>query len=173
MPKPSLVRKVDRVAIAVRDLDRARKFFEEVFGARFEAVEDVKDMKFRYQPFTLGGFKLELLCPYDPSSVIARFLERRGEGVHHISFDVANLDAAIAELAQKGVSIAYRHRYAPDVYFEGLHWDEAFVHPKDGFGVLLHLAEKHPLAARKAGGPKRSARKSGGKAARAKRQPRR
>lgn len=142
----SFVKAIERVAIAVRDLDRARKFFQEVFGARFEPIEDVKDMKFRYQPFTLAGSKMELLCPYDPSSVIARFLENRGEGVHHVTFEVEDVDAAIAELESKGVSIAYRHRYAADVHFEGYHWDEAFVHPKDAFGVLIHLAQKRPVA---------------------------
>ena len=138
----SFVKAVDRVAIAVRDLGQARSFFEDIFDARFEPVEDIKDMKFRYQPFSVAGFKMELLCPYDPESVIARFLENRGEGVHHISFETENLDEAIAELKAKGVEIAYRHRYAPEVTFEGYHWDEAFVHPKDAFGVLIHIAQK-------------------------------
>ncbi len=102
----SIVKSVDRVAIAVRDLDKARDFFENVFGAHFEPQEDIKDMSFRYRPFTVGGFKMELLCPYDSSSVIARFLENRGEGVHHISFEVDDLDEAIAELKSKGVEIA-------------------------------------------------------------------
>ena len=138
----SFVKAVDRVAIAVRDLEKARKFFGDVFGAGFEPEEDVTDMNFRYQPFTVGGFKMELLCPYDSESVIARFLENRGEGVHHISFETEDLDEAIAELKAKGIEIAYRHRYAPEVTFEGCHWDEAFVHPKDAFGVLIHIAQK-------------------------------
>ncbi len=139
------VKAVDRVAIAVGDLEKARDFFEKAFGARFEPVEDVRDMKFRYQPFTVGGFKMELLCPYDSSSVIAKFLENRGEGVHHISFEVEDLDAAIAELKDKGIGIAYRHRYAPHVNFEGFHWEEAFIHPKDAFGVLIHIAQKRKV----------------------------
>ncbi len=139
------VKAVDRVAIAVGDLEKARDFFENVFGARFEPVEDVRDMKFRYQPFTVADFKLELLCPYDSSSVIAKFLENRGEGVHHISFEVEDLDAAIAELKDKGIEIAYRHHYPPDVSFEGFHWEEAFVHPKDAFGVLIHIAQKRKV----------------------------
>jgi len=142
MPEDTFVKAIERVAIAVRDLDRARKFFQDVFGARFEPIEDVKDQSFRYQPFILAGFKMELLCPYDPQSVVARFLEKRGEGVHHITFQVDDLDAAIAELERQGVPIAYRHRYAEDVHFEGYYWDEAFVHPQDAFGVLIHLAQK-------------------------------
>ena len=141
----SFVKAVDRVAIAVHDLERARSFFENVFGARFEPVEDVEDMKFRYLPFSVGGSKMELLCPYDPSSVIARFLEKRGEGVHHVSFEVDDLDAAIAELKKKGIDIAYRHHYAPEVTFEGYHWEEAFIHPKDAFGVLIHILQKRKV----------------------------
>lgn len=141
----SFVKSMERVAIAVNDLERARSFFETVFGASFEPIEDIKDMKFRYQPFTVGGSRLELLCPYDPSSTVARFLEKRGEGVHHISFEVDDLDAAIAELKEKGVEIAYRHHYAPDVTFEGYHWEEAFIHPKDAFGVLIHILQKRKV----------------------------
>jgi methylmalonyl-CoA/ethylmalonyl-CoA epimerase len=139
------IKAVDRVAIAVGDLDQARSFYENAFGARFEPVEDVQDMKFRYQPFSVGGFKMELLCPYDSSSVIAKFLEKRGQGVHHISFEVEDLDVAIAELKDKGIEIAYRHHYAPDVTFEGFHWEEAFIHPKDAFGVLIHIAQKRKV----------------------------
>jgi methylmalonyl-CoA/ethylmalonyl-CoA epimerase len=142
----SFVKAVDRVAIAVKDLEQARRFYENMFGARFEPVEDIEDMSFRYQPFTVGGFKMELLCPYDSSSVIAKFLEKRGEGVHHISFEVDDLDAAIGELKEKGLEIAYRHRYAPDVSFEGYHWEEAFIHPKDAHGVLIHIAQKRKVS---------------------------
>lgn len=141
----SFVKNIERVAIAVRDLDRAQEFFEKAFDAEFENTEDVKDMKFRYTPFTLGGKRLELLSPYDDDSPIARFLKKRGEGIHHISFEVDDLDQAIAELKKRGVKIAYRHQYAPDVSFEGYHWDEAFVHPRDAFGVLIHLAQKRKV----------------------------
>ncbi|MFQ5792141.1 MAG: VOC family protein [Acidobacteriota bacterium] len=141
----SFVKAVDRVAFAVRDLDKARHFLEEVFGAEFEPIEDVKDFKFRYQPFTVGGFKMELLCPYDASSVIAHFLMKRGEGVHHVTFEVHNLDEAIAELKKKGIEVASRHTYAPETTFEGYHWDEAFIHPRDAFGVLIHLAQKRKV----------------------------
>jgi methylmalonyl-CoA/ethylmalonyl-CoA epimerase len=77
--------------------------------------------------------------------VIARFLKTRGEGVHHITFEVEDLDQAIAELQKRGIEIAYRHRYAPEVSFEGYRWDEAFIHPKDAFGVLIHLAQKRKV----------------------------
>jgi methylmalonyl-CoA/ethylmalonyl-CoA epimerase len=86
---------------------------------------------------------MELLEPTRADSPVARFIERNGgPGVHHVTFEVDDLDAAIEELEQRGGRIAYRHTYAPGVTFEGQVWREAFVHPKDAYGVLIHLAEK-------------------------------
>ena len=138
------VKKVERVAIAVTDLEAARGFFERVLGAAFQDVEDVADQGFRYQPFTVAGFTLELLCPYQESSSIAKFLREHGPGVHHVSFEVEDLDEAIASLAAVGVSIVGRLEYPPGVLFEGQRWREAFVHPRQAFGVLLHICEKKP-----------------------------
>ena len=138
------VLKLERVAIAVPDLDAARGFFERVLGAEFGPVEDVRDQRFRYQPFTLGGFRLELLCPYHEGSPIARFLRARGAGVHHLSLEVEDLDRAVAALAADGIEAVHRIEYPPEVVFEGCHWREAFIHPRDAFGVLLHICEKRP-----------------------------
>jgi len=86
---------------------------------------------------------LEILEPTRPDSPVARFLASHGgPGVHHITFEVDDLDAALAEIERRGGRIASRHTYPPGVTFEGQIWREAFVHPKDAFGVLLHLAEK-------------------------------
>ncbi len=87
---------------------------------------------------------MELLQPTRADSPVAKFLKTHGPGVHHITLEVDDLDAAIAELERRGGRIAYRHTYAEGVIFEGQVWREAFVHPKDAFGVLLHLAEKRP-----------------------------
>jgi methylmalonyl-CoA/ethylmalonyl-CoA epimerase len=76
---------------------------------------------------------------------VAKFIKKNGgPGVHHITYEVDDLDAAIAELERRGGRIAYRHTYGSGVTFEGQVWREAFVHPKDAFGVLIHLAEKKP-----------------------------
>ena len=139
------VKQVERVAIAVHDLEAARAFFESVLGAVFRPVEDVSDQGFRYQPFSVAGFTLELLSPYRDDSTIARFLRERGQGVHHVSFEVEDLDEAIAELAEDGVSVVHRIEYPQDVVFEGHRWREAFVHPRLAYGVLLHLCEKTPV----------------------------
>ncbi len=141
---PATVKQVDRVSIAVRSLERARAFFERHFGARFGAVEDVKDQGYRYVPFTIAGFTLELLEPYVPDNPIARFIERRGEGVYQLSLLVEDLDEAARALEGEGLSVMARRGYPEDVTFEGFHWREGFVHPRDAFGVLIHLGERRP-----------------------------
>jgi methylmalonyl-CoA/ethylmalonyl-CoA epimerase len=142
------VSRVDRISIAVRDLDAARAFFERHFEARFGPVEDVRVDGYRYQPFTIAGFTLELLAPYEPGSPIARFLDRRGEGVYQVSFMVDDVDAAAAELRGSGVTVLGPRTYPDDVVLEGCRWKEAFVHPKDAFGVLLFLGQRTPVPAR-------------------------
>ena len=131
----------DRVGIAVKDLEKAKRFFEEILGAKFRPTEEVPGQGFRYAPFEVGGFSLELLSPGGGDGVIRRFIEGRGEGVHHLSFRVDDLDATVRGLEEKGIRIAARIDYPPEITFEGCHWREAFLHPKDSFGVLVHFAE--------------------------------
>ena len=137
------VRRVESVALAVADLDAAQEFFETWFGAEFDAEENIEDMGIRYRPFRLGESTMEILQATRQDSPVSRFLASHGgPGVHHITFEVDDLDAAVAEMERRGGRIAYRHDYAPGVTFEGQVWREAFVHPKDAFGVLVHLTEK-------------------------------
>jgi methylmalonyl-CoA/ethylmalonyl-CoA epimerase len=137
------IRRIERVALAVEDLDRAQVFFETWFGAKFHPEQNIEDMGIRYRPFDIGESKMELLQATRADSPVAKFIQRNGgPGVHHITFEVDDLDAAIVELERRGGRIAYRHTYPPGVTFEGCVWREAFVHPKDAFGVLIHLAEK-------------------------------
>jgi methylmalonyl-CoA/ethylmalonyl-CoA epimerase len=140
------VKRVDRVSIAVRSLETARAFFERHFDAEFGPVEDVAADGYRYVPFRIAGFTLELLEPYDPASPIARFLERRGEGVYQISFMVDDVDAAAATLRAEGLTVLGPRSYAPEVVLEGCRWKEAFVHPRDAHGVLIFLGERTPVS---------------------------
>jgi len=141
----SYINGIARVALAVPDLKAAQTFFEEWFDARFHPEELIEDMGIRYRPFEIGGDRMELLEPTREDSPVARFLKSNGgPGVHHITFEVDDLDEALAELEKRGGRIAYRHTYGEGVTFEGKVWREAFVHPKDAFGVLIHLAEKKP-----------------------------
>ena len=139
------VKRVDRISIAVRSLVEARAFFERHFGAEFGPVEDVKVDGYRYAPFTIAGFTLELLEPYDPASPIARFLERRGEGVYQLSFMVDDVDAVAGDLRAAGLRITGPRTYPDDHQMEGCRWKEAFVHPRDAFGVLIFLGERTPI----------------------------
>jgi methylmalonyl-CoA/ethylmalonyl-CoA epimerase len=141
------VRKVDRVSIAVRSLERARAFFERHFGAEFGPVEDVAVDGYRYVPFTIGGFTLELLEPYEAKSPIARFLDRRGEGLYQLSLTVDDVPAAAAALREEGLSVMGPRTYDEDVVLEGCRWTEAFVHPKDAHGVLIFLGQRTPVVA--------------------------
>lgn len=139
----SFVQRLERVALAVEDLDDAQQFFEEWFGAEFESEELIDDMGIRYRPFQIGESRMEILQATRADSPVRRFLEANGgPGVHHITFEVDDLDSAVEELQARGGRIAYRHEYGEGVTFEGMVWREAFVHPKDAFGVLIHLAER-------------------------------
>ena len=140
------IKRIERVALAVEDLDAAQEFFEQWFGAHFHPEEHIEDMGMRYRPFDIGASKMELLQATRADSPVAKFIKKNGgPGVHHITYEVDDLDAALAELERRGGRIAYRHTYGPDVTFEGYQWREAFIHPKDAFGVLIHLAEKKPI----------------------------
>jgi methylmalonyl-CoA/ethylmalonyl-CoA epimerase len=137
---------VDRVSIAVRSLEAARTFFEHHFGAEFGAVEDVAVDGYRYVPFTLAGFTLELLAPYRSDNAIARFLDKRGEGLYQLSLMVEDVDRAAGALREEGVQVLGPRTYPEDVVLEGCRWKEAFVHPRDAFGVLLFLGQRTPVA---------------------------
>jgi methylmalonyl-CoA/ethylmalonyl-CoA epimerase len=130
------VKAVNHIGIAVRSIDAQRLFYEGALGAQFEGVEEVPDQKVRVGFFRVGNVRLELLEPIDPTSTVSAFLEKRGEGLHHIAFTVESLEARIAELKQSGL------RMIDDTPRPGSHHMRiAFVHPKSTFGVLTELCE--------------------------------
>ncbi|MGE3819412.1 MAG: VOC family protein, partial [Isosphaeraceae bacterium] len=91
----SPVKAINHIGIAVRSIDEHRPFYEETLGAVFEGVEEVADQKVRVGFFLTGDVRLELLEPSDPSSTIAAFLEKRGEGLHHVAYTVASSEDRI------------------------------------------------------------------------------
>jgi methylmalonyl-CoA/ethylmalonyl-CoA epimerase len=130
------VKAVNHIGIAVRSIDAQRPFYEGSLGAVFEGVEVVPDQKVRVGFFRVGDVRLELLEPTDPTSTVAAFLEKRGEGLHHVAYTVAGIEARIAELKQSGV------RMIDEAPRPGAHHTRiAFVHPKSSFGVLTELCE--------------------------------
>jgi methylmalonyl-CoA/ethylmalonyl-CoA epimerase len=132
----SPVKAINHIGIAVRSVAAQRAFYEGVLGAVFEGVEEVPDQKVRVGFFRIGDVRLELLEPTAPDSTVATFLEKRGEGLHHVAFTVEDLEARIAEVRQAGL------RMIDEVPRAGAHQMRiAFVHPRSTFGVLTELCE--------------------------------
>jgi methylmalonyl-CoA/ethylmalonyl-CoA epimerase len=130
------VKSVNHIGIAVRSIDAHRAFYEGTLGAVFEGAELVPDQKVRVGFFRIHDVRLELLEPTDPTSTVAVFLDKRGEGLHHLAFGVENIEARIAELKQGGL------RMIDDTPRPGAHHMRiAFVHPKSSGGVLTELCE--------------------------------
>ena len=127
--------KIDHLGIAVKDLAEAVKSYE-ALGFAVDASHDVPTEKVRTAFLPAGESHLELLEPTDPSSVIARFLEKRS-GLHHVCVLVDDIDAALAELKARGVPVLDE---TPRVGAGGCR--VAFVHPKGAAGVLLELKEE-------------------------------
>jgi methylmalonyl-CoA/ethylmalonyl-CoA epimerase len=130
------VKAVNHIGIAVRSIDAQRPFYEGTLGAVFEGVEEVPDQKVRVGFFRIGDVRLELLEPSDPTSTVAAFLDKRGEGLHHVAFTVEGIEERIAELKRSGV------RMIDDAPRPGAHHMRiAFLHPKSTFGMLTELCE--------------------------------
>ena len=133
------VKSLNHVGIAVRSIDAQRPFYEGVLGAVFEGIEDVPDQKVRVGFFRVSDVRLELLEPTDPQSTIQTFLEKRGEGLHHLAFTVDDIQTRIDELKANGL------RMIDDTPRTGAHHTQiAFLHPKSSFGVLTELCEPSP-----------------------------
>jgi methylmalonyl-CoA/ethylmalonyl-CoA epimerase len=124
------------VGIAVRSIDAQRSYYENELGARFESIEEVPDRKVRVAFFRVGNVRIELLEPTDPTSTLQRFLDKRGEGLHHLAFSVEDIRARISELTASGL------RMLDESPRPGAHRMEiAFIDPKSTFGVLTELCQ--------------------------------
>ncbi len=129
---------IEHLGIAVKSLEEAIPYYENVLGLKCYAIEEVADQKVKTAFFKIGQTKIELLEPTCPESTIAGFIEKRGEGIHHMAFAVADGVAnALAEVEEKGIRLIDK---APRRGAEGL--DIAFLHPKSTKGVLTELCEK-------------------------------
>lgn len=127
---------IEHIGIAVKNLQEAIKYYEEVFGLKCYAVEEVKDQKVKTAFFKIGQTKIELLETTDADGPVAKFVEKHGEGVHHIAFAVENLDLSLIELHEKNIKVI---DHKPRKGAENL--NIAFIHPKAAFGVLTELCE--------------------------------
>ena len=132
-----MIKKVDHVAIVVRNLDEALKLYEDMFGIKAAKIETIpqQGVKAALLPIKDGG-EIELLEPIDPQSGVAKFLENKGEGIHHVSLVVDDVDKELSHLAEKGVALIDKQGRP------GLAGKIGFIHPKSTKGVLFELAQK-------------------------------
>ena len=134
MPK-----RIDHVAIIVRNIEQALVFYRDTLGITPGEIKEVPAEQVRIAFLPMGGpggSEIELIEPITPDSSLARFLEKRGEGLHHICLEVADIDAALAEMQQKGALVLDKQ---PRIAAEGR---AIFLHPKGTNGVLLELLER-------------------------------
>ena len=116
------------VALAVKDIKKTARFFAETFGGNIQWLPGLESEGYLDAFVEIGNFKLYLMQPVSEDSVIARFIQKHGEGIHHICFKYDDYDLAVERLKQRNLTILERKgKYS-------------FVHPKDAFGVLIELA---------------------------------
>lgn len=128
---------IEHIGIAVKNIEEAKKYYEKVLGLKCYAIEEVTDQKVKTAFFKVGQTKLELLEPTSPESTVAKFIEKRGEGLHHIAFNTENSDNALKKANEKGIKLIDKQSRKGA---EGL--NIGFLHPKSTLGVLTELCSK-------------------------------
>ena len=131
-----MMKKIDHIAIAVHNIEEALQAYEGALGLELADVGEVSEQAVRVAFLPMGESALELVEPLTSGSGVAKFLEKRGEGIHHICFEVGDIEAALQDLAAKGV------RLIDEQPRQGAHGRIAFLHPKSTHGVLIELIEK-------------------------------
>lgn len=127
---------IEHIGIAVKSIENSLPYYENVLGLKCYNIEEVADQKVKTAFFKVGQTKIELLEPTSEESTIAKFIEKKGEGVHHIAFSVPDVAEALSEVEAKGVQLIDK---APRGGAEGLHI--AFLHPKSTGSVLTELCD--------------------------------
>lgn len=129
-----MIKRIHHIGIAVADLEGARRFFQENFQLQSSASESFGELDFSFIP--LEGTALEILQSTTEQGVISNFIKKRGQGVHHITFEVDDIEVELARLKQKGLTLINEQPY------RNAH-DElvAFIHPKSTFGILIELIQ--------------------------------
>ena len=130
------IRHVDHLAIVVEDLDRALAFWRDALGLTLEKTETLPEQKAEIAFLPLGGSQIELVRPTDTESGSARFLAKRGPGMHHVSFEVTDLPAMLRQLKARGVRLI-NEQPVPGAGGSRV----AFVHPESTGGVLVELCQ--------------------------------
>ena len=131
-----MTKKINHVGIAVKNLENAIPLYRDQLGMEFEGTEEVSEQKVRVAFLKIGESRIELLEPTSPDSPVAKFLEKNGEGIHHLAYEVKDIETALAELKQKEV------RLIDEKPRNGAHNSQiAFLHPKATGGVLTEICQ--------------------------------
>ena len=131
-----MLNKINHIGIAVNSLDETLPFYRDMLGMAFLGIEEVAGQKVKVAMLEIGESKIELLEPTSPDSPVARFLEKNGPGIHHVAYEVADINSAIERLEREGARMIDR---TPR---NGAHGASiAFVHPKSSNGVLTELCQ--------------------------------
>ena len=138
MTEVCTVNYIDHVGVAVKDIEASLAFFKKVFDVSDARIELLEDQGVRATLIEVGQTRLELLEPTGPESGVGRFIERRGEGLHHLAFNVTDISGKLQTLQKLGVDLI------DQTPREGLSGTIAFVHPRSVFGILTELVESDP-----------------------------
>jgi methylmalonyl-CoA/ethylmalonyl-CoA epimerase len=132
-----MIARIDHIGIAVQNINAALKFFQDALGMPLDHIASEEGGRTKVAFMPVGSSDVELVEPQDAESGLAKFLAKRGEGVHHICFEVDDIDAALARLKEHGTQLIDE---TPRVNGQGMRY--AFVHPKSAHGVLIELYQK-------------------------------
>lgn len=129
-------KKINHIGIAVKSIEASTPLYRDVLGMTFEGTEEVAEQKVKVAFFAVGDSRIELLEPTSPDSPVAKFLDTKGEGTHHIAYEVEDIEQALADLQAKGVRLIDQTPRC------GAHGTRiAFLHPKGSGGVLTELCQ--------------------------------
>ncbi len=132
-----MIKKVHHVAVVVKNLDEALQLYDHLFGVKPAKIEVIPEQGVKAAILSLvEGGEIELIEPISPESGVARFLDSRGEGIHHVCFEVDNIDEELCLLAERGVQLIDKQGRP------GLAGKVGFIHPKATKGVLIELAQR-------------------------------
>jgi len=132
-----MLRKIDHIGIAVHSVEEVKSFFLKIFDLKPVFEESVQDQQVKVVGFKLGESNIEFLEPTSPESPVAKFLEKRGQGMHHLSVEVQDIEQTIATLKSQRIQLIDEKA---KIGAEGK--KNAFLHPKSTFGILLELSQK-------------------------------
>jgi methylmalonyl-CoA/ethylmalonyl-CoA epimerase len=128
---------IEHIGIAVNSIEEAKKFYEQVLGLQCYAVEEVTDQKVKTAFFMIGQTKIELLEATSDDSPVAKFIEKKGQGIHHIAFAVDDVNKSLNEAAKKGIELIDKQKRKGA---EGM--NIGFLHPKSTGGILTEFCGK-------------------------------